>query len=296
MFLCSNSNPITIRRPIELAGKTLEWRLMNYDWKNHFQYFQHSTHTGTFNPMCWNRGESIIPHVEEEDLHYPNITESWAAENVCRRRKRKNRRRKNKTTRGRQHQDDDDVLEEDDDEDENGDEGDVMFDDQINHRTIERIDVDPLGHRHLFMPVLEGRGEGGDLYGGMEGPGAPETDPDSDLKELEKEIERDLEMELAAPRLQTLIRAANRGARAGIPLSLWGSDPGEGQAVRGFRSSLPTQSTERVVKQVTEAAAEKWEAAGQNGFTRGRAHQGRPSPASGKKGHDSSGANEGLDM
>lgn len=57
----SNSNPIKIRRPVELAGKTLEWRLMNYDWKNHFQYFQHTTHTGTYNPMCWNRGKSIIP-------------------------------------------------------------------------------------------------------------------------------------------------------------------------------------------------------------------------------------------
>lgn len=88
-------------------------------------------------------------------------------------------------------------MEEGEDDEENGDEGDVMFDDQINHRTIERVDVDPLGHRHLFMPVLEGRGEGNDLFG-MESPAAPEvTDADTEMKELEEEIEHDLEMELA---------------------------------------------------------------------------------------------------
>lgn len=57
----SDSDPIKIRRPIELAGKTLEWRLLNYDWKNQFEYFQAATHTGTINPMCWRRGESLLP-------------------------------------------------------------------------------------------------------------------------------------------------------------------------------------------------------------------------------------------
>lgn len=73
-----------------------------------------------------------------------------------------------------------------------------MFDDQINHRTIERVDVDPFGHRHLFMPVLEGRGEEDDFFG-MEGPAAPPeiTDEATEMKELENEIEHDLEMELA---------------------------------------------------------------------------------------------------
>lgn len=57
----SDSDPIKIRRPIELSGKTLEWRLLNYDWKNQFEYFQAATHTGTINPMCWRRGESLLP-------------------------------------------------------------------------------------------------------------------------------------------------------------------------------------------------------------------------------------------
>ena len=60
-FFLSDSNPIKIKRPIELAGKTLEWRLQNYDWENHFEYFQEATKAGSFNPMCWKRGQSIIP-------------------------------------------------------------------------------------------------------------------------------------------------------------------------------------------------------------------------------------------
>lgn len=71
-----------------------------------------------------------------------------------------------------------------------------MIDDQINHRTIERVDVDPFGHRHLFMPVVEGRVEGDDHFGNR--PGMVETtDQETEMKELEKEIEHDLEKELA---------------------------------------------------------------------------------------------------
>ncbi|ROT79588.1 putative MOXD1-like 2 [Penaeus vannamei] len=82
--LSADSDPIKIRRPIELSGKTLEWRLLNYDWKNQFEYFQAATHTGTINPMCWRRGESLLPELEKMDYDYPNITEPWAPENVCR--------------------------------------------------------------------------------------------------------------------------------------------------------------------------------------------------------------------
>ncbi|ROT86052.1 putative MOXD1-like 2 [Penaeus vannamei] len=79
--LSADSDPIKIRRPIELSGKTLEWRLLNYDWKNQFEYFQAATHTGTINPMCWRRGESLLPELEKMDYDYPNITEPWAPEN-----------------------------------------------------------------------------------------------------------------------------------------------------------------------------------------------------------------------
>ncbi|CAL4135338.1 unnamed protein product, partial [Meganyctiphanes norvegica] len=58
--LASGTDPIKIRRPFELAGKTLEWRLLNYNWKEQFQYFQHATETGTFSPTCLSRGHTII--------------------------------------------------------------------------------------------------------------------------------------------------------------------------------------------------------------------------------------------
>ena len=60
-FISSDSNPIKIKLPPELAGKTLEWRLQNYDWTNHFHDFQEATRLGSYNPMCWKRGENIIP-------------------------------------------------------------------------------------------------------------------------------------------------------------------------------------------------------------------------------------------
>lgn len=88
-------------------------------------------------------------------------------------------------------------MEDTEEEDDNGDEGEVMFDDQINHRTIERVDVDPFGHHQLFMPVVEGRVEGDDHFG-ISHPGVVDTtNPESEIKELEKEIEHDLEKELA---------------------------------------------------------------------------------------------------
>ncbi|KAG0714226.1 hypothetical protein GWK47_014503 [Chionoecetes opilio] len=69
--------------------------------------------------------------------------------------------------------------------------------------------------------------------------------------------------------------AAWPGARAGIHLfTVRGSDPGDpGQAVRGSGEfSIHTQSTARVVKQVTEAAAAVVGQQARDGFIRARAH------------------------
>ncbi|XP_071534713.1 DBH-like monooxygenase protein 1 [Panulirus ornatus] len=195
--LSANSDPIKIRRPIELAGKTLEWRLMNYDWKNQFDYFQRTTHTGTFNPTCWRRGQSLIPEVEKTDYEYPNISEPWTPENVCRRRRRKNRRRKNKSGRGKSHHlSHEDPKEEEDDEEEEEEDG-FMIDDETNSRPIERIDVDPSNHVDLFMPVIEERLEN-DYFGsfGMENAGPPVT-PDQELEEELQQMEKDIGKELA---------------------------------------------------------------------------------------------------
>ncbi|XP_064082617.1 DBH-like monooxygenase protein 1 [Macrobrachium nipponense] len=194
--LWPNSNPIKIRQPIELAGRTLEWRLLNYDWKNHFEYFQDATHTGTFNPMCWRRGESLIPDVEKLDYEYPNITEPWVAENVCRKRRRKNRRRKNKTARGRNHHLVGHGAEGEELEEEDGDtEEEVMFDDQMNSKPIETIDVDHYNHRDIFMPVMEEHLETGiiDIYGVDTGHSAA---PDRELQKEFQDMERDLEEEM----------------------------------------------------------------------------------------------------
>ncbi|CAL4069816.1 unnamed protein product, partial [Meganyctiphanes norvegica] len=86
--LSRKSQPIKISRPTELAGKTLEWRLLNYNWKDQFQYFQEATSTGTFNPMCWRRGHTLIPDIEKLDYKYPNVSEPWQSENICKRKKR----------------------------------------------------------------------------------------------------------------------------------------------------------------------------------------------------------------
>ena len=46
------SNPVLIASPIELAGMTLESRLVSYDWENQFESFQKVTRTGSFRPIC----------------------------------------------------------------------------------------------------------------------------------------------------------------------------------------------------------------------------------------------------
>ncbi|CAL4059209.1 unnamed protein product, partial [Meganyctiphanes norvegica] len=79
----ASSDPIKIRRPIELAGKTLEWRLLNYNWKEQFQYFQHATATGTFSPTCLSRGHSILEELEDMDYKYPIINVPWKKNSSC---------------------------------------------------------------------------------------------------------------------------------------------------------------------------------------------------------------------
>lgn len=49
-----------IASPPELAGTTLESRLLTYDWANQFESFQATTQKGSFKPMCWSATNSFI--------------------------------------------------------------------------------------------------------------------------------------------------------------------------------------------------------------------------------------------
>lgn len=57
----SGSNPVLIASPPELAGMTLESRLVTYDWKNQFDSFQQVTRRGSFKAICWDAKNILIP-------------------------------------------------------------------------------------------------------------------------------------------------------------------------------------------------------------------------------------------
>lgn len=57
----SDSNPVLISSPSELAGMTLEARLISYDWQNQFDEFQEATRSGSFKPLCWGAKNHVIP-------------------------------------------------------------------------------------------------------------------------------------------------------------------------------------------------------------------------------------------
>lgn len=48
----SGSQPVLISAPTELAGMTLESRLVSYDWAQQFDAFQRVTRTGSFQAVC----------------------------------------------------------------------------------------------------------------------------------------------------------------------------------------------------------------------------------------------------
>lgn len=61
VLFCRNSNPVLISSPRELAGMTLESRLLSYDWQNQFDKFQQVTRRGSFKPLCWGAKNHLIP-------------------------------------------------------------------------------------------------------------------------------------------------------------------------------------------------------------------------------------------
>lgn len=61
LLYCSGSNPVRIAAPPELAGMTLESRLVSYDWDNQFHSFQEATTKGSFKPLCWTTQSTLLP-------------------------------------------------------------------------------------------------------------------------------------------------------------------------------------------------------------------------------------------
>lgn len=58
---CRGSNPVLIVSPPELAGMTLESRLVSYDWENQFDVFQKVTRNGSFRPICTDAKNNLVP-------------------------------------------------------------------------------------------------------------------------------------------------------------------------------------------------------------------------------------------
>ncbi|EFA04095.2 MOXD1 homolog 2 [Tribolium castaneum] len=79
--LSPGSNPVRIAAPPELAGMTLESRLVSYDWDNHFHNFQEATMKGSFKPLCRTAQSTILPGTDKE-FHYPNITIAYVRNNA----------------------------------------------------------------------------------------------------------------------------------------------------------------------------------------------------------------------
>ncbi|XP_011297575.1 MOXD1 homolog 2 [Fopius arisanus] len=71
--LKQGATPVIIEAPADLAGMTLEERLMRYNWETSFQSFQEATHRGTFKPLCWNRKGELLPNTDVQEAHYPRI-------------------------------------------------------------------------------------------------------------------------------------------------------------------------------------------------------------------------------
>lgn len=61
IFIFRASNPVVIASPPELAGMTLETRLLSYDWEHQFDKFQQATLLGSFKPICSGAHHENLP-------------------------------------------------------------------------------------------------------------------------------------------------------------------------------------------------------------------------------------------
>lgn len=61
LFAYRDSQPVLIASPPELAGMTLESRLVSYDWDNQFVSFQRVTRSGSFQAVCKDAKNIVLP-------------------------------------------------------------------------------------------------------------------------------------------------------------------------------------------------------------------------------------------
>uniref|UniRef100_A0A1A9ZTT9 DOMON domain-containing protein n=3 Tax=Glossina TaxID=44049 RepID=A0A1A9ZTT9_GLOPL len=81
--LATDSNPVLISAPPELAGMTLEVRLLSYDWRNQFNEFQEATRRGSFKPLCWGVKNRVVPGTEYLEGYSINVTKTYKKQRHC---------------------------------------------------------------------------------------------------------------------------------------------------------------------------------------------------------------------
>ncbi|XP_058831932.1 MOXD1 homolog 2-like [Topomyia yanbarensis] len=81
--LAPGANPIRIASPPEIAGMTLEERLLSYDWRVNFNAFQYVIRKGAFKPLCWSARNTPIPGTDNIDAYAPNLTRIWRPTPTC---------------------------------------------------------------------------------------------------------------------------------------------------------------------------------------------------------------------
>ncbi|EDW70050.1 MOXD1 homolog 2 [Drosophila virilis] len=81
--LATDSNPVLISSPPELAGMTLEARLISYDWENQFGEFQEATRKGSFKPICWGAKNHVVPGSEFLEGYSINVTKTYKKHKRC---------------------------------------------------------------------------------------------------------------------------------------------------------------------------------------------------------------------
>ncbi|XP_058126018.1 MOXD1 homolog 2-like [Anopheles ziemanni] len=81
--LAAGTNPIRISSPPEIAGMTLEERLVTYDWRVNFNAFQNVIRKGAFKPLCWSARNTPIPGTDNIDAYAPELTKFWRPIPTC---------------------------------------------------------------------------------------------------------------------------------------------------------------------------------------------------------------------
>ncbi|CAL4238491.1 unnamed protein product [Meganyctiphanes norvegica] len=172
-----DSKPMKISAPASLLGKSLEWRLLNHNWRKQFRFFQSTVSDGQFNPTCHYRGKRVVPELEDINYSPPRIVIPWTARNKCiSKQKRHNHfKEKNEPKVAGLHS-----------------EKEFMNDSKKQKKPIKIVDAESSDQDHIMMPINRNYGEKGTEIV-LSHPPMPVR---SQLKEKLWEMEMDLEAEV----------------------------------------------------------------------------------------------------